>query len=132
MRLTNLRPMLEASDLRETIRFYTEVLGFTRQAVYPDAESMIWASLTKDDIDLMFTARNDHSTSAEPTLTGSLYFATDSVDEIWEALKDRGALEYPIENFPYGMREFAIRECNGYLLQFGQEIPPSEARSCSQ
>jgi hypothetical protein len=29
---------------------------------------------------------------------------------------------YPLEDFPYGMREFAIRDNNGYILQFGQEI----------
>jgi hypothetical protein len=26
------------------------------------------------------------------------------------------------KNFFYGMREFAIRDNNGYILQFGQEI----------
>jgi len=26
---------------------------------------------------------------------------------------------YPIESFDYGMREFAIRDNNGYILQFG-------------
>jgi hypothetical protein len=29
---------------------------------------------------------------------------------------------YPIEDFEYGRREFAIFDNNGYLLQFGQEI----------
>jgi hypothetical protein len=27
-----------------------------------------------------------------------------------------------MEDFEYGMREFAIRDNNGYILQFGQEI----------
>lgn len=31
-------------------------------------------------------------------------------------------LHYPVEDFGYGMREFAIYDNNGYLLQFGQEI----------
>jgi hypothetical protein len=29
---------------------------------------------------------------------------------------------YGIEDFFYGMREFAIYDNNGYLLQFGQPI----------
>lgn len=29
---------------------------------------------------------------------------------------------YPIETFAYGMREFAIRDNNGYILQFGREV----------
>jgi len=36
-------------------------------------------------------------------------------------LKDKVRVCYPLENFEYGMREFAIYDNNGYLLQFGQE-----------
>jgi len=39
-----------------------------------------------------------------------------------EAQKQNKTIVYPIENFYYGMREFAIRDNNGYILQFGQEI----------
>ena len=36
--------------------------------------------------------------------------------------KTKQTIVYPIENFYYVMREFAIRDNNGYILQFGQEI----------
>jgi hypothetical protein len=42
------------------------------------------------------------------------------VDGLWQRLKDRARVCYPIENFEYGMRELAIYDNNGYLLQFGQ------------
>jgi hypothetical protein len=29
---------------------------------------------------------------------------------------------YPLKDFDYGMREFTIRDNNGYILQFGPEI----------
>jgi hypothetical protein len=29
---------------------------------------------------------------------------------------------YPLEDFDYGMREFAIYDNNGCLLQFGQDL----------
>jgi len=122
MRLTNVRPMLETESLRQTVEFYTELLGFTCQEYFPDAENPVWASLQRDDVEIMFTARNEHSTIEKPTMTGSLYLNPDNVDEAWEQLKDKVTIEYPIENFDYGMREFAIRDCNGYLVQFGQEI----------
>ena len=57
-----------------------------------------------------------------PTFTGSLYFHTDDVDTLWQRLKDRARICYPIDNFEYGMREFAIYDNNGYLLQFGQPL----------
>lgn len=122
MKLKSLRPMLETADLRQTIKFYTEVLGFKCNALYPDQENPFWANLYRDDVEIMFTVRSEHSIFEKPVMTGSLYFNPDNVDEMWEQLKDQAAIEYPIENFDYGMREFAIRDCNGYVLQFGQEI----------
>ena len=41
---------------------------------------------------------------------------------MWEQVKDAARVCYPIEDFDYGMREFAVFDNNGYLLQFGQEI----------
>jgi hypothetical protein len=32
----------------------------------------------------------------------------------------RRRVAYPLEDFHYGMREFAIYDNNGYMLQFGQ------------
>jgi uncharacterized glyoxalase superfamily protein PhnB len=122
MKLNNLRPMMEAADLRQTIEFYTELLGFKLGALYPDRENPCWAALYRDEVEIMFTERSAHSTVEKPLMTGSLYFNPDNVDEVWEQLKDRATVEYPIEDFDFGMREFAIRDCNGYLLQFGQEI----------
>ena len=31
-------------------------------------------------------------------------------------------VRWPIDTFEYGMREFAIRDCNGYTLAFGQPV----------
>lgn len=114
--------MLETEDLKATIRFYEELLGFRCEGTFPDADKPGWASLRRDNVWLMFTVRNAHATVAKPMMTGSLYLYPDNVDEMWEHLKDKAAIEYPIENFDYGMREFAIRDCNGYLIQFGQNI----------
>lgn len=122
MRLTGLIPMLEVDDLRLTIDFYSTQLGFECAASYPDDGDPGWALLKRDDVKIMFTVRNAHSTVEKPVMTGSLYIHPDNVDEVWEQLKDKVTIEYPIENFDYGMREFAIRDCNGYLLQFGQGI----------
>jgi uncharacterized glyoxalase superfamily protein PhnB len=122
MKLKDIRVMLETRDLRETIKFYTELLRFEAKGLYPEDENPCWAYLTNGEIELMFTSRSEHSIFEDTTMTGSLYFYPDNVDEAWELLKDKATIEYPIESFDYGMREFAIRDCNGYILQFGQGI----------
>jgi len=80
----------------------------------------------------MICLPNAHEPPSKPTFTGSLYFRSNDVDALWDTLKDKATVVYPIENFFYGMREFAIRDNNGYMLQFGQviddpsQIPPPE------
>ncbi|HKQ25673.1 MAG TPA: VOC family protein [Burkholderiales bacterium] len=115
MKLHALTPMLSTWDLDASIAFYTETLGF-------DCEKRVvgWASLKRDGVGIMFSSPNEHMGYTGPALTGSLYFKTTDVDGLWQRLKDKTRVCYPIESFDYGMREFAIFDNNGYLLQFGQ------------
>lgn len=127
MRFTCLRPMLRTNDLDGTIEFYTKRLGFTCEA---RSSADGWASLRRDAVSLMVATPNAHKPFDAPSFTGSLYFNVDDARALWEAVKDHVRICYPIEDFHYGMREFAIYDNNGYLLQFGQPVRPvGEAQS---
>ncbi len=117
MKIQSLTPMLRTWNLPATIEFYTTVLDFICQS-----KSNTWASLKRDDIELMISIQNDHLNESEPAFTGSLYFRIDAVDDLWNKIKDLSKVCYSIETFAYGMREFAIYDNNGYLLQFGQRV----------
>ena len=119
MRLTALVPLLRTADLKGSVAFYTAVLGFTLDAF---EEEWGWASLRRDGIEVMLAAPNAHEPFERPSFTGSLYFRCDDVDAAWQILEDRAEVVYPLESFDYGMREFAVRDNNGYLLQFGQPV----------
>ena len=67
-------------------------------------------------------ARPATCNASSPAFTGSLYLRCDDVDGWWLRLKERARVCYPIEDFAYGMREFAIYDSNGFLLQFGQKM----------
>jgi uncharacterized glyoxalase superfamily protein PhnB len=118
MELQALTPMLRTPDLQGTIRFYTEILGFVCESA---SESWQWASLSHGPVALMLSGLNEHEGDEKPVFTGSLYFKTPDVDALWERLRDKVRICYPIENFAYGMREFGVYDNNGYLLQFGQD-----------
>jgi uncharacterized glyoxalase superfamily protein PhnB len=75
----------------------------------------------KDEVKIMLAKPNEHTPFDKPIFTGSFYFNTDNVDKLWEDLKDKAKVCYEIENFDWQMREFAIYDNNGYLLQFGQD-----------
>lgn len=117
MTFKSLVPMMTVPDLEAAIEFYCKTLGFT---LVNQMES--WALLKKDGVELMFALPNDQVPFDEPLFTGSFYFNLDDVDGLWEKLKGKATIFYPLEEFSYGMREFAILDNNGYLLQFGQEI----------
>lgn len=119
MTITALRPMLWTEDLKGSVDFYVERLGFTCNELN---EEWGWASLSIDDTGIMLARPNEHTPYEKIAFTGSFYFNTDDVDALWEQLKDKAEVCYGIEDFHYGMREFAIFDNNGYLLQFGQEI----------
>ena len=119
MKLTGLRPMLWTEDLKGSVDFYTNSLGFAADGFN---EEWGWASLSRDDVSLMLARPNEHTPYEKIGFTGSFYFNTDSVDALWDEFKDKARVCYGIEDFFYEMREFAIYDNNGYMLQFGQQI----------
>lgn len=118
MKITELRPMLWTEDLDGTIEFYTNVLGFTCGERNDDWG---WAALCIDDIAIMLALPNEQTPYDKIGFTGTFYFHTDDVEAMWAKLKDKASICYDIETFEWGMREFAIYDNNGYMLQFGQE-----------
>lgn len=119
MKITELRPMLWTEDLQGTIDFYVEVLGFTCGERNDDWG---WATLTIDDVAIMIAKPNAHTPYDKIGFTGTFYYNTNDVEAMWLKIKDKSKVCYDIETFEWGMREFAVFDNNGYMLQFGQEI----------
>jgi catechol 2,3-dioxygenase-like lactoylglutathione lyase family enzyme len=116
-KLTALTPMFWTRHVKETVVFYTEVLGFEC-----GVEEEGWAVLLRDEIEVMIAYPNEHVPFEGPMFTGSFYINTTNVDELWEAWKDTCNVCYEVADFEYGMREFAIYDNNNYILQFGQPL----------
>ncbi|MFT3907817.1 MAG: VOC family protein [Ferruginibacter sp.] len=119
MTFKNIRPILWTHKLEETIVFYTTILGFNCAEKNDDWG---WASLSRNEAEIMLAKPNEHMPFEKPVFTGSFYINVDNVDELWEILRSKCRVLYEIENFPWEMREFAVYDNNGYILQFGQPI----------
>ena len=118
MKLFNLRPILWVNDVRETIDWYVATLGF-EEANY--IEKWSWGQVIKDEIRVMFGRPTEFVRQGKSEFTGSLYFNVDDVETIWQN-KDSPYVYYSLETFEYEMKEFAIKDPNGYILQFGQDV----------
>lgn len=119
MTLTALRPMLWTEDLDGTIEFYRDVVGLECNERNDDWG---WASLSLGDVGLMVARPNEHVSYSAIGFTGTFYFTVDDVEAMWLKVQDKARICYGIETFDYGMREFAVYDNNGYMLQFGQEV----------
>jgi uncharacterized glyoxalase superfamily protein PhnB len=119
MKITGLRPMLWAEDLRGTVGYYADVFGFTCGEFNEDWG---WATLRIDDVEIMLAKPNEHTQYDKIGFTGTFYYATDDVEAMWAKVRDKAKICDDIETFDWGMREFAVFDNNGYILQFGQEI----------
>lgn len=114
--MEQLSPILYTADLPGTLEFYTGILFF--ELISGGIEEK-WAMLRSGAVELMISVPNSHIPFPQAMFTGSFYFRVKEVDTYWNALKDKVNICYPLENFDYGMREFAFYDNNGYLLQFG-------------
>ena len=116
--------MLRVPDVPAAVAWYRDVLGF--DACADDGGG--WALLRRDGIELMLSTFNAHEGDVEPEFSGSLYLRCDDVDAWWARLHGIARVCYPIEDFEYGMREFAIYDHHGFLLQFGEPWPRANGR----
>jgi uncharacterized glyoxalase superfamily protein PhnB len=112
----NMQPLLQVRDLRESIDFYTDVLGFRVDSQWPE-DAPTWCSMHSGNARLMMSAFDGVDAAA---LTGVIYMYPDSVEEAWERLKDVCDVDQPLFTTAYGMREFVIHDPSGYHIAFGE------------
>jgi uncharacterized glyoxalase superfamily protein PhnB len=113
----SLVPMLQTLDMERTVAWYETVLGFHLEG----QQASEWCRLERDGISIMFMT-NAHL--GKPHATATHYFSVDDADALWDSIKDSCKAEWGPENMPYGLREFAIKDPNGYLLSFGSPTSP--------
>ena len=111
---------LSSEHVARSVKFYVEQLGFTCMLQLED-----FARVRLGAADIMLGRPNAHAPWQGPHFTGSIYLIVDSVDELWDRLKTRAHVVYPIETMEYGMREFGVLDDNGYQLSFAQQVTTS-------
>jgi len=107
--------LLKCSDLDETKAFYSEILRFD---VSDSAEGT--CTVQKAGGTIIFSGGD--LWEGRPHCTGTIYFFLPDVEEFYESVKDKAIVRWPLEDMPYGTREFGVKDCNGYTLAFAKRI----------
>ena len=128
MPIKNMTPLLQVYDMKASVAFYCDILGFAVARSYEPDGHFYWASLELGGAKLMLNARyEDDKRPAEPEADRrnahadtELYFECDDVVEIYTALKNKGVdLEPPAES-NYGAMEIKLRDPDGFGIYFFQ------------
>ena len=111
--------MIHVPDVSSTIDWYTSI-GFTLVRQNEEYGEVNWAKLSFGNSELMLNAGGKPSVDRRREV--DLYITTDNVDELYQRFKDRvQVVEDPHDTF-YGMREFIMRDMNGFWVTFGQLV----------
>ncbi|MGC3984126.1 MAG: VOC family protein [Pseudorhodoferax sp.] len=106
--------LLRCRDLEETRQFYQSALGFN---VRDTAEGTL--SVEHHGGTLIFTSSDLWESS--PGFSGTIYFTIPDATRYFASIKDKTEVAWPIQEMPYGSKEFGIKDCNGYHLAFQQQ-----------
>jgi catechol 2,3-dioxygenase-like lactoylglutathione lyase family enzyme len=111
--------VLAVHDVRASAKFYVEALGFRITAQPPG-----WIFVAKDNCTIMLGECPD---DLHPSRLGChnyfAYLRVDDADAYFKELSEkRVELLGPIEDKPWGMREFGIRTPDGHRIMIGQAL----------
>jgi uncharacterized glyoxalase superfamily protein PhnB len=124
--LKKLTPNFMVEDVRKTIEFYRDVLGFTVLTTVENEDEIGFAIMQREQVELMFQSRKSLSENV-PALSGSaigasqtLYIEVSGIETLYEALRDKLEIVVDMHSTFYGTREFYFKDINGYILSFSE------------
>lgn len=120
--ISNAAPQFLVDRLADALAFYEQRLGFERDFVYED----FYASVSRDGAVIhlkcapKLQAERAHRRSEEHL---DAFLAVSGVRELHDELVRRGApIVKPLEQRPWGQRDFYVEDPDGYILCFSEAV----------
>jgi catechol 2,3-dioxygenase-like lactoylglutathione lyase family enzyme len=115
-----LHPSILADDIPAAVDFYVRKLGFTEAFTFGDPPTMAGVNLGEVQVFLE---------KGKPNPAGSaVYFIVGDADELHDFQQAGGVtIVVPPDDRRYGLRDYSVRDLNGYYLTFGHRLPGSMA-----
>ena len=116
-------PMIHVPDVHATAQWYAsigfEILRVNREC---DTGPLDWALLRFGESEIMLNSGGQPSTARRREF--DLYTHVEDVEALRRGLEGKAEMVEDVHDTFYGMREFIIRDCNGFWITFGQRIRP--------
>ncbi len=116
--ITGVFPILAVDDLEADLAYYTDRLGFTVSWRWGDPP--VRASVARDGVGLQIVSDGRFA----PDCPSRVYFHVRGVDEYYAECVERGArIAIPLDDRPFGVRDFRVTDRSGNVLGFGESAP---------
>ena len=112
-------PMIHVPDVSATVDWYVSI-GFKVIRKNEEDGETNWAKLSFGNSEIMLNAGGKPSRDLRREV--DLYITTDNVDDLYRRLKDGVQVVEELYDAFYGMREFIVRDINGFWVTFGQPV----------
>lgn len=117
-------PQFFTRNLDETLSYYDAALGFATQFIY--GEPACYAGAIRDGQSIFFRHVDGITNNLEEKYSKEYLDAYLRVEDIETIYEEYGLRQVDfhrrIETMPWGYREFVVKDCDGRLLCFGQEM----------
>lgn len=106
------QPIFAVRDVKETIAFYRDVLGFSSEWFWGDP--VTFGGISWGDVHVMFNQQPQMNVEGHQH-----HYWADEIDSLHALHREKGApIVSPIDNKPWHIREYTVRDPNGYHLRF--------------
>jgi uncharacterized glyoxalase superfamily protein PhnB len=125
MKVTRITPVLAVREVEPCVKFWVERMGFQKTAEVPDGNTVGFAMLEKDGVELMYQSyrsiESDNAAMAEVASKGKtfLYVEVNNLDEVIAAMKG-AEIAVPLRTTFYGMKELGVKDPAGHVIIFAQ------------
>lgn len=113
-------PHLPVKNLKETLEFYRNVLGFYEEWSWDDKDG----GVRRDDMRLLFAEDPEftHAINNKANRLPLMWFV-DNIDEVYAEFRNRSIkIEEALKQHSYGLREFAFTDINGYYIRVAEGL----------
>ena len=111
-------PHLPVKNLRATLDYYRDKLGFTDEWTFGDTDG----GVRRDEMRLLFGEDIEFTNviNSEKHRLPLMWFV-DNIDEIFSEFKERQIeIADELKTHPYGLREFSFVDINGYYIRVAE------------
>jgi len=120
-----LAPQLVVADVVKTAEYYRDVLGFKILGYWH--EPPVFAIIGRDGVELQLGLADDvnrvqTSNNVQRKDGLDLYIRVSDANALYAALALKTEIVEPLCKQVYGMLEFAVKDCNGFKIVFGQDV----------